>query len=147
MSSTDRKLPASDLAAVARTVLERTVLALTGTPYVPRPEYSSADKQPPARQVQGTAESRERLAHTGERRLWAAEDAAQAAHATQAALAGAVRAYVRALRTAGVRLGGVLAALASAVRGSVAPTISVGALDGILRDAAQYGVEAYFAPR
>ena len=147
MSSTDRKLPASDPAAAARTVLERTALALTGTPYVPRSEYPSADQRPPDHQVQGTAESRERLAHTGERRVWAAEDAAQAAHATQAALAGAVRAYVRALRTAGVRLGGVLAAVASAVRASVAPTISVGALDGVLRDAGQYGVEAYFAQR
>lgn len=147
MSSTDRKLPAADPAAAERTVLERTVLALTGTPYVPRPECHGADQQPPDRHVRGTAESRERLAHTGERRVWAAEDAAQAAHANQAALAGAVRAYVHALRVTGLRLGGVLAAVASAVRGSVAPTISVGALDDVLRDAGQYGVEAYFALR
>ena len=144
MSSTDRKLPASDLAAAARTVLEHTVLALTGAPYVPRPEYPDADQRLPDRQVQGTAESRERLAHTGERRVWAAEDAAHAAHV---ALAGAVNAYVRALRTAGFRLGGVLTAVASAVRASVAPTIGAGALDGVLRDAGQYGVEAYFAAR
>jgi hypothetical protein len=58
-----------------------------------------------------------------------------------------VGAYVRGLRAAGFRSRGVLAAVASAVRESVAPTISVGALDDILRDAGQYGVEADFAPR
>ncbi|AHG93702.1 hypothetical protein J421_6167 (plasmid) [Gemmatirosa kalamazoonensis] len=147
MSSTDRKLPAADPAAAERTALERTVLALTGTPYVPRRDHPAAARQSPDDHAPGTAESWERLAHTGERRVWAAADAALAAQATQAALAGAVGAYVRALRTAGVRLGGVLAAIASAVRRSVAPTISVGALDGVLRDAGQYGIEAYFDPR
>ena len=144
MSSTDRKLPAADPAAAERTVLERTVLALSQGPYVARLEPPGADHQSLDRHAPGTAESRERLAHTGERRAWAAEDAAQAA---QAALAGAVRAYVYALRVTGFRLGGVLAAVASTVRESVAPTISVGALDGVLRDAGQYGVEAYFARR
>jgi hypothetical protein len=142
MPSLDRKLPAPELASAERAALERTVLALTEAPYVPRPEYDGADHWPPdGGRSSGTAESRERLARTAERRVWAAEDAAQAA------LAGAVGAYVRALRAAGMRSRGVLAAVASAVRGSAAPRISVGALDGIARDAEQYGVEAYFAPR
>jgi hypothetical protein len=39
----------------------------------------------------------------------------------------------------------VLAAVASAVRESVAPRSSAGALDGVLQDAGQYGVEACVA--
>ena len=144
MSSPDRKSRAADPAASERAALERTVLALTAAPYVSRPEHFGLDDGPPAGQPSGMVESRERMVRTGERRVWAAEDAAEAA---QAALAGAVGAYVRALRATGVRSRGVLAAIASVVRESVAPTISVGSLDGIARDAEQYGVEAYFTLR
>jgi hypothetical protein len=141
MLSPDRRLPAAELAAAERDALGRTVLALTEASYVPRPEFQAEDRWLPGDQSSGIAESRERLAHTAERRAWAAEDAAQTA------LAGAVSAYVRALRAAGVRSRAVLAAVAAAVRESAAPTISADALDGVLRDAGQYGVAAYFAQR
>ena len=143
MSSAERKLPAEP-ATAERDTLARTVLALTEAPYVPRPATYGVDSWLADNRAPGIGESRERLAHTAERRVWAATDAAQT---TQTALAGAVGAYVRALRAAGFRLRGVLAAVTTAVRESVAPTISVGALDGVLRDAGQYGVEAYFARR
>jgi hypothetical protein len=141
MSSAERKLRAAEPAVAERAALERTVRALTEAPYAPRLQYDGADHWSPDDHSSETAESRERLARTAERRVWAAEDAARAA------LAGAVGAYVRALQAAGIRSRGVLAAVASAVRESVAPTIGVRALDVIARDAEQYGVEAYFARR
>lgn len=86
-----------------------------------------------------TAESRERLAVTGERAVWAAQDAAHHAFVRQ------VGAYARALRDRGVASRQVLAAVDAVVRDEAAASLDAGPLAALVHDAGRCCVEAYYA--
>jgi len=134
MSSSDRTR-----ATTARAALERTVLAIAPAIDVTSLAYDGAEHWPSDGQPSGTAESRERLAHTGERKIWVAEDA------SRAALARDVGAYARALRDGGMTSRQVLVAVADVVREAAARSLGPGVLGALLHDAGRCCVEAYFA--
>jgi hypothetical protein len=119
--------------------LRRTVLALTHAHESRSADFDGTDHWPPDAPPSGTAESRERLAHTGERQIWVAWDAAQTA------LAREVAAYTRTLRDGGMAPRQVLAAITAVVRDAAAPSLAAEALDAFVHDAGRYCVEAYFA--
>jgi hypothetical protein len=82
-------------------------------------------------------ESRERLAHTAERRVWRAHDVARWV------LARDVGAYARALRAAGVPPRQALAAVVAAVREAAESALVTGApLDDLVHDAGRHCVAA-----
>jgi hypothetical protein len=91
------------------------------------------------RPVPETAESRERLAHTAERRVWRAQDVAQWV------LARDVGAYTHALRAAGMTSRQVLVAVVALVREAAAPMITGARLDDLVHEAGRYCVAACFA--
>jgi hypothetical protein len=122
-------------------VLRRTVLSLTQTYDSRAADYDGSDHWPRDGRPSGAAESRERLAHTGERQIWVARDTAQSA------LARDVASYTRALRDGGMGPKQVLVAIAVVVRGAAAPSLAAESLDAIVHDAGRYCVEAYFAGR
>jgi hypothetical protein len=144
-SAADPTPTTTEPAPAERAALERTVLALTEAEQLFGAEYDRAERRPavgrPSDDWPSAAESWERLARTAERRVWAAQDAAQAT------LARDVGAYVRALRDGGMGSRQVLAAVAASVRAAAAPSIDPRALDDIAHDAGRYGVEAYYRPR
>jgi hypothetical protein len=132
MSRTDPRghsaAPSPNAAAFEGAALLRTLAELLPA--------SGADVARPASE---TAESRERLAHTAERRIWRAQDAAQWV------LARDVGAYARALRGVGMTSRQVLAAVVALVREAAAPTVSDAPLDDLVHDAGRYCVGACFA--
>ena len=126
-------------ALAASAALRRSVESL-GRAREPRPEdLDGADHWPPDGPLSGTSESRERLAHTGERQIWAAQDSAETAFARD------VTAYTRVLRDGGMRPRRVLGTIAAVVRDAAAPSLDGERLDAALHDAGRYCVEAYFA--
>jgi hypothetical protein len=119
--------------------LRRLVVALTRAHGPNASDVERAHRWPPEVDPPGTPESRERLARTGERQLWGAQDAAQAA------FAGEVAAYTRALRDGGMTPRQVLAAVAAVVREAAAPSLAPALLDAMVHDGGRYSVEAFFA--
>jgi hypothetical protein len=119
--------------------LRRVVLALTRAHRTHASDAERAHRWPPDVDPPGTAESRERLARAGERRIWGAQDAAQAAFARE------VAAYARALRDGGMTPRQVLATVAAEVREAAASSLAPGLLDAVVHDAGRYSVEAFFA--
>ena len=85
------------------------------------------------------AESRERLAHTGERTIWVREDAAGDA------LAREVGSYTRALRVSGLAARAAVSAVSAVVRETAAPFIGGAPLDAMVHDAGRDCINAYFA--
>ena len=83
------------------------------------------------------AEAEERLARTGERRIWMAQDAARLAFGR------AVTVYTRHLRHAGLPLARVLARVAAAVHGAGAPLLGPAALAELLEQGERLAVETY----
>jgi hypothetical protein len=97
---------------------------------------SENEGTPPAASLD--REHDERAAQGRERRAWAAHEV------SHDDVAGAVRAYTRTLRDAGVPLAAVLADVAAAVREYAAAHPTDAALDGVERDAARSCLEAYY---
>ena len=102
--------------------------------------FDGADHGPDDAHPSGTAESRERLARTGERQVWMAQDAAR--HAAETAFAREVAVYARALRRGGVGLRQVLTVVTTLVRDAAAPSLATGPLAAIVHDAGRYCVAA-----
>jgi hypothetical protein len=133
--STSPATPAPAPGAAIRGAL----LALLDAQPPPSSEFDRAVRRAVDEGAPGIAESRERLAHTAERRIWMAEDAARAAFVRE------VAAYTCALRDDGAKPRQVLVAIAAVVREGAAPSLDAGALDTLVHDAGRYCVEAYFA--
>jgi hypothetical protein len=119
--------------------LRRAVLSLTHGHESRAVDYDGPDHWPRDARPSGAAESRERLARTGERQTWVARDEAQAA------LARDVAAYTRSLRDGGMRPKQVLAAITAVVRDAAVPSLAAEPLAAVVHDAGRYCVEAYFA--
>jgi hypothetical protein len=85
------------------------------------------------------AESRERLAHTGERTIWVMQDAAGGALALE------VGAYTRALRVSGLAARAAVTAVSAVVRETATPFIGGAPLDAMVHDAGRDCINAYFA--
>ena len=132
--------PPTDPAATfaADTALRRSAVALARAREVQAADVDEADHWPPDGPPSGIAESRERLAHTSERRIWVAQDAAESAFARD------VTAYARLLRDGGMRPRQVLRAVAAVVREAAAPALDGDRLDVAIHDAGRHCVEAYF---
>ena len=132
--------PATTAAAsAASAALRRSVVALTHAREPRAVDVDGADHWPPDGPLSGTAESRERLAHTGERQIWVAQDWAETAFAHE------VTAYTRVLRDGGMRPRQVLRTVAAVVREAASPSLDGDRLDGAIHDAGRHCVEAYFA--
>ena len=147
MSPAPRRPPAADSPAVApappasaeRAALRRTTVALVHAREHDLGAYDGAERRVSDGHPPETPESRERLARTGERRVWVAQDAARAAFARAAG------AYARALRAGGLTLRQALAAEAAVVREAAAPSAGRDSLEAIVHDAGRYGVTAFLA--
>ena len=124
----------------ASAALRRSVVALTRAHEVQAADFDGADHWPPDARPSGPAESRERLAHTGERQIWVAHDSARTAFARE------VTAYTRVLRDGGMRPRQALATVVAVVREAAAPSLDGAPLDAAVHDAGRHCVEAYFAP-
>jgi hypothetical protein len=129
--------PAATFAAIA--ALRRSVAALTRARERRPVDVDGADDWLLDGPLSETAESRERLAHTGERQAWVARDSAESA------FAAAVTAYTRLLRGEGMRPHQALRAVAAVAREAAAPSIDGDRLDAAIHDAGRHCVEAYFA--
>jgi hypothetical protein len=129
--------PSASLAAGA--ALQRSAVALGHARRPPAEEVDGTGHWPPAGHLSETVEARERLAHTGERQVWAAQDA------VETAFARAVTAYAHLLRDGGMRPRQVAAAVAAVVRDAATPSLHGNRLDVAIHDAGRYAVEAYFA--
>ena len=129
--------PAATFAASA--ALRRSVVALSHARESEATDVDGAERWPADGPPSGIAESRERLAHTSERRIWVAQDAAESAFARD------VTAYARLLRDGGMRPRQVLRAVAAVVREAAAPALDGDRLDVAIHDAGRHCVEAYFA--
>ena len=129
--------PTATFAASA--ALRRSVVALTHARDPWAVDVDGADHWLLEGRSSETAESRERLAHTGERQTWAARDSAESAFARE------VTAYTRLLRDGGMRPRQVLLTVAAVVREAAAPALDGDRLDAAIHDAGRYCVEAYFA--
>ncbi len=141
MAPTDpRARPAdSSSAPVERATLARSVLAVLRAPHAGDGQRGGAGRRPLAGRSSGTAESRERLLHTGERPAWRAQDAAQAV------LAHDVGVYARALRDGGMARRQVLASVVALVRETADAAVAGAWLDTVVHDAGRYCVAGYFA--
>lgn len=141
----DAEAPPADLAIAARAV-RRTAAVLArvgaiedrrvgraggppGSPGTTTPAHGTSD-----------GETRERLARVGEREAWQAQDVARAA------LAGAVAAYTRLLRTEGQSARRAVIAVEAAVRAGAAPVAVPEALARLAHEAGCSSVESYYAP-
>jgi hypothetical protein len=129
--------PADPSAASA--ALRRSTVASTVAREPRSADVDGADWWPPDGPLSGTAESRERLAYTGERAGSVAQDAAEAAFAR------GVTACTRLLRDGGMRPRHVVAAVADVVRAAAAPSLAGGRLDVAIHDARRQCVGPYFA--
>jgi hypothetical protein len=118
--------------------LRRAVIALGETYESPTAELDGAEHWPRDASPSGLEEARERLARTGERRVWMARDAAERAVARE------VQGYTRLLRDAGMRPRQVAAAVVAAVRAAAAPSLGDAALADAVHAAGRCSVEAYF---
>jgi hypothetical protein len=151
MSPTRRAERPSDAPSAA---LAASAVALMHARNLDAADEDRVDHWPLGGPLSGSAESWERLARTAERRVWAAQDAVEAAFARE------VAAYTRVLRDAGLRPRQVLAAVAAVVRAAAVPPLGRDRLDGdrldgdrldgdrldaTIHDAGRYCVEAYFA--
>jgi hypothetical protein len=112
--------------------LERAVLTLLRAQGAQGADAGSSDAGEPA-------ESRERLAHTGERTIWVLQDAAGDA------LAREVGAYTRALRVSGLAARAAATAVSAVVRETATPFIDGAPLDVMVHDAGRDCINAYYA--
>lgn len=126
-------------ASASSAALRRAVVALAHAQESSVADFDGADHWPPDAPPAGPSESRERLAHTGERQIWMAHDSARAAVARE------VSAYARVLRDGGMRARQVVATVAAVFRDAAAPTLADHPLDVAVHDAGRHAVEAYFA--
>jgi hypothetical protein len=124
--------------SAARAALERTVVALTGAIGTTSVASDGAERWPAYVEPSRTPESRERLALTGERHIWMAEDA------HRAALARDITALTRALRDDGMTSRQAVVMVADVVREAAAPSLGGGPLGALLHDVGRCCVEAYF---
>ena len=129
--------PTATFAASA--ALRRSVVALTHAREPRAVDVDGADQWLLEGPLSETAESRERLAHTGERQAWVARDSAESAFARE------VTAFTRLLRDAGMQPRRVLLTVAAVVREAAAPSLDGDRLDAAIHDAGRHCVEAYFA--
>ena len=131
--------PADPVATFAASAaLRRSVVALSHARESQASDVDDADHWPTDGPLSGIAESRERLAHTSERRIWVAQDAAESAFARD------VTAYARLLRDGGMRPRQVLRMVAAVVREAAAPALDGDRLAVAIHDAGRHCVEAYF---
>ena len=130
--------PAADPAAALR----QAVVALAQARQHRPSHFDGVDHWPRDAHPSGTAESRERLARSGERQIWMAQNAAQ--DAAQTTFAREVAAYTRALRRGGFGLKQVLLLVTPVVGPAAAPLPATGPCDAIVHGAGRYCVTAYF---
>jgi hypothetical protein len=129
--------PPATLAASA--TLRRSAAVLSRARESRGGDSDGADHWPPDAHAPGSAESRERLAHTAERQVWMAQDSAEAAFARD------VAAYTRLLREGGMRPRQAVTTVVAVVREAASPSLDGDRLAAAIHDAGRYCVEAYFA--
>jgi hypothetical protein len=128
-----------DPSTAARVPLRGTVVTLGGAIDTTSRAHDAVVPRPPDGVPPGTATSCERLARTGERETWVAEDA------SRAELARDVETYARVLPDGGMTARQTLTAVANVVREAAGPSLGPGSLDALVHDAGRCCVEAYFA--
>jgi hypothetical protein len=112
--------------------------------HLPRPsEFDGAEHWPSDAAPSGPAESRERLAHTGEQQIWLDQDAVQ--QVAQRALTREVVVYARALHRDGFALRPAIVVVTAMVREATAHMLGRDALGTLLHGAGRACVMAYFA--
>jgi hypothetical protein len=111
--------------------------------HLPRPSvFDGAEHWPRDAAPSGPAESRERLAHTGEQQVWLDRDAAQ--EVAQRALTREVAVYARALHHDGVELRRAIVVVTAVVREVAAALLGSDALGTLVHGAGRDCVMAYY---